>query len=360
MKVCYISAEGYGLFDEKYTAVKNYSGSEIGIHTDAIELAKDSDFDVHILLEYEKEITLKRNNTKVWTMDGSFKDKKPLSFIKYRMNFWNKIKEINADIYVQRAAPGEIYFLTSMFCKLYGKKYVQVLGVTTKKNVRITEIGRFIRWNVFGSAALRLADAIIAISRDQLPELSKNNQRKTHVLYTGKYLCDKIAGRQQRKYILWVGSSRPEKRQELFIKLAERIPDNKFVMIRGNVSKLPKNLQLISAVPHKDIDKYYSKAIATVSTSALDWNSHAYLESWNNGTPVVALTIDSDESICKYKTGFHSRTFEQLVKDVKKILNDNKLWKRLSKNSVEYAEKNHDVRKQIEKYKELFRKINSE
>jgi len=357
IKVCYINAEGYGLLDPA-TGDKCYSGSEIGIHTDAFELAKDPEFDVQILAEAERGKKFKKGRITVWTIEGSFLETKLIPFMRYRLRFWRKIKEINADIYVMRAAPGEIYFLTALFCKIYKRKFIQVLGVTLKKNIPLTQPGRFLRWNVFGLAAVHMAGAIVAITRDQTKQIPLGSLRKTRVVYTGKHLAHQINTRSKRNHILWVGSKKPEKKPELFIQLAERLADYKFVMIRAPEDlKLPPNVAYLKHVPHNKIDYYYSHAVATVSTSSLDWNSHANLESWKNGTPVIALTIDTDENICKYNTGFHSRTFHQLVEDVKKIMGDRRLWENKSKNSLEYMRREHDIRKQIEKYKGIFRKL---
>jgi hypothetical protein len=68
-----------------------------------------------------------------------------------------------------------------------------------------------------------------------------------------------------------------------------------------------------------------------------------------NYTPVVSLNIDPDETISKRKLGFHSGTFEQLVKDIKTLLGDEQLLCRMSQNSRSYTEKNHDIKEVVKK-----------
>ncbi len=128
IRICYISVLGYGLYAQKPNKTHDYGGAEVAVYTDAVELAKDSEFEVHVLADVNEESKFKKKNITVWTVKGSCLDNNLPFLIRYRIAFWRKLKEINADIYVQRAAPGELYFMTSVYCRLNRKKYVQILG----------------------------------------------------------------------------------------------------------------------------------------------------------------------------------------------------------------------------------------
>jgi glycosyltransferase involved in cell wall biosynthesis len=66
--------------------------------------------------------------------------------------------------------------------------------------------------------------------------------------------------------------------------------------------------------------------------------------------PVVSLNADPDELICEKKLGFHSKTFDQLVEDVKILLKDEQLRQKMGKNSRQYVEQEHDISNIIKEY----------
>jgi len=351
MKICYVNLDGYGLLNEKFK--QPYGGAEVALNTDAHELAKDSQFDVHLLVNADEEQTFRKNRLTVWMLKGTQHNTTLGTIATCVRKFWKKLSQINADVYLMRAGAGELYLLTALFCKTNGKKYVQTLGILPQKHA-YNGIAKFARWSVAIKTALRMADAIIALSHDQIEQLRPLLRKKTQVIYTGK----RLTGRKhpKRKYFLWAGRGRQEKRALFFAQLAEKLADKRFVMIGTMLSNPPKNLQCIKEVPNEQMNKYYSNAIATISMSELEGFSNVYLESWNNGTPVIALEVDTDSAIKKHNLGYHSGTIEQLITDIKKIQHK-KVWLRKSQNSSRYVRENHDLKKQIEKYKQLFREL---
>jgi len=352
MKICYINLLGYGLLDREYAQKQPYGGAEVAMHTDAHELAKDNGFEVHILAQADKEQKYARDNVTMWTFRGNIRVARIAPRLKYYLSIWKKMKEINADTYLYRGATGEIYFLIGIFCALYKKKCIHVLGIVPPK----FPFGpiRYLRWKLLLQAGLQLTDAIVALACEQIPKLRASLRGRIKVIYTGK----KIAAerRTKRSYFLWVGRERPEKRPRILAKIAEEMPENRFVMIGTTVPDPPKNLKCIKEVPNEQMNKHYSNAIATISTSELEGFSNVYLESWNNGTPVIALEVDTDSAIKKHDLGYHSGTAEQLIIDIKKI-QDKKVWLRKSQNASRYIRENHDLKKQTEKYKQLFREL---
>jgi glycosyltransferase involved in cell wall biosynthesis len=55
--------------------------------------------------------------------------------------------------------------------------------------------------------------------------------------------------------------------------------------------------------------------------------------------------------------GLHSRTFEQLVKDVKTLLENEQLRKEMGENARRYVEKNHDITKIVKQHVEVLNKL---
>ncbi len=361
MKICYINPAGYGLLNPSYIKKQSYGGAEVVMHDDAIELAKDAKFEMHLLVDADEKKQFTHGRIKVWTLKGKFTDNRTL--FSYRLEFWKRLKEINADVYVQRASLGELYLLTGLFCKLHKKKYVHIISEAQDsmhtKLQNPSFLGTF-RWITLTKAALKLADALVVLSYDQLGELTPALRRKTRVIYNGKQTVGKATSFEKRKYILWAGRNHPVKRPELLIKLAQHLPKEKIVMaVIGKLPQnVPANVTILQNVPKEKMDALFANAKVLVHTSISEGFGNVYIEAWNNGTPVVTTT-DTDERICRHNLGYHSRTFEELAAHVRKAITDKKKWKIQSRNARAYVNAHHDTTRQINEYKKLFTSLAS-
>ena len=76
-----------------------------------------------------------------------------------------------------------------------------------------------------------------------------------------------------------------------------------------------------------------------------------------NYVPVASLNADPDELICKNEMGFHSKTFDPLVEDVKTLLNNEALGEEIGMNGRKYVDREHDITKNILGYIEVFEHI---
>ncbi len=64
----------------------------------------------------------------------------------------------------------------------------------------------------------------------------------------------------------------------------------------------------------------------------------------------------SDEVICEKRLGFHSGTFEQMAKDVKLLLEDERLRTGMGMNGKRYVKEEHDIKKVVRHYIALFKR----
>jgi len=81
---------------------------------------------------------------------------------------------------------------------------------------------------------------------------------------------------------------------------------------------------------------------------------NAFIQAWMNYVPVVSLNADPDELICNNKLGFHSKTFDQMVNDLRIVLNNEEKREELGRNAREYVEREHNITLLINKYIEIF------
>jgi glycosyltransferase involved in cell wall biosynthesis len=114
------------------------------------------------------------------------------------------------------------------------------------------------------------------------------------------------------------------------------------------------NLDFIGFVPYKEMGKYYAESALLVNTSPNEGFPNTFLEAWANYRPVISLGFDPDEIICKNRLGFHSKTFEQMIDNIKTIIENNQLRTEMGVNARRYIEEKHNVNKLVKEYEQIF------
>ncbi len=117
------------------------------------------------------------------------------------------------------------------------------------------------------------------------------------------------------------------------------------------------NLDYVGAIPYHRIAQYFDNASIFVNTSPREGFPNTFLQAWGNGTPVVSLDVDPDEIICEYRLGFHSRTFNQMVQDVKLLLEDEKLREELGQIGRHYVEREHNIEAIANRYIKMLQHV---
>jgi len=330
---------------------RHVGGAELQSWIIAKELAEDPKFKVYFIVRAFEDGTEIINNVIVFKINY----KEPtIGYLK----ILKAMVKINADVYYQRTG-GVATIFVSFFCKIFKKRFIFHVsrdeqldnGYPYNKSTIIKKLYRI---------SINLADFIIV----------QNKIQKKKVLYKKSFIIpnaiedveiDKTSKKED--FILWVATITDLKRPELFIELAKKIPKYNFIMIGGtsnknlykkiksNEKKL-KNIKIIGFKPLKEVEEYFKRAKIFINTSILEGFPNTFLQAWKYGTPVVSLDIDPDEIICKYKLGFHSKSFEKMVKDVERLYEDIKLYKKISIRCRRFILK-FDVKRLISKYKEI-------
>jgi len=169
---------------------------------------------------------------------------------------------------------------------------------------------------------------------------------------------------------IWVGRIIKIKSPEIYLELANSLPDYNFKMIGGTSygdedyfeeikKKAEKigNLEFISNIPSKKIYKYYSEASILINTSSSEGFPNTFLESWANYTPIVSLNFDPDNIISKYTLGLHSKNFDELKENTQKLIGNTYLRKKMGINGFNYVKKEHEVNKIVTDYEKLFKTL---
>ena len=135
--------------------------------------------------------------------------------------------------------------------------------------------------------------------------LQKNFQLEGKIVHNG--FSKGRNGQSVNKHILWIANFLPRKNPHLFMELAKKIPNEKFVMIGGdrdprfkedimNLAEKVPNLEIKGYLPFKEANKEFRKAKLFVNTSNYEGFSNAFLQAWSYATPVISF-VDPDNLI---------------------------------------------------------------
>lgn len=356
VRICYINPAGAALFEHGFVERQHYGGAEVALVAQAKAMARGGGVDVHMAIDGDHDGSERIDGVTVHRMRGTYRDQPPAAFAAYRRDYWRTLSEVDADVYVQRGVPADLYFLAAVHCRAHRKAYVQVLALAPLRQLDTFTLKGYLRWILMEQASLRLATAVVALAHDQLGGLAPAVRAKTRVIYEGKPPA-RLA--RERRFVLWVGRAVETKRPEVFIALARSLPDERFVMAVAGAfdGSVPANLTVRRNVPHEDMDDLYASAKLVVHTSRVEGFSNVFIEAWNNGTPVVSLEVDTDGLLAREGLGRCARSFDELREDVVLLLGDPAAWETCSRNALAHARTHHDLDRQIVRWKSLFESL---
>ena len=280
---------------------------------------------------------------------------------------WRAMSKARAAIYFQQGgAPG----IAPLFCRLWKKPLVVSVASDAFVDRRIKDTSLVKKKRLAAWLDIKLANAVIVQTEFQREMLKKNFGVDGLLIKNPFPLVHRGAPEKTKPaVVLWVGAVAEVKQPELFLQLAQALPEAKFEMIaaRGDnenyyrrieqsVNQIP-NLIFLGFVPFNQVNRYFGSASVLVNTSKFEGFPNAFIQAWMNYSPVVSLNSDPDEIICKHKLGFHSKSFNQLKEDVKTLLKDEQLREEMGRNARQYVEKEHDITKIVNQYVEVFKHL---
>jgi glycosyltransferase involved in cell wall biosynthesis len=364
MKVCIYGLDAYNLLIQEDGS--HVGGAEVQQTLLGIELAKRNTEVSFIVFDYGQEESKISDKLEIYkTVPKGYSIRGFSSFFYALSKTWISLKKSNANIYYCRGPSKELCVI-AIFCYLYRRKFV--FGMANNKDVdnafrnNATLYERFSFW-----FCLKLSSCVISQNYEQKILLKANFNINSVQINNMHIIPKSILKTTNNPIVIWVATIKPErKRPEIFLKLAKAIPQVNFKMIGGpgrdvdfyeqikvSASEI-QNLEFVGFVPYHKVDRYFDEATIFVNTSDVEGFPNTFIQAWLRGIPVISLNVDPDEIICKYKLGFHSKTFDQMVEDLKTLIYNKKLRDEFGANARKYAECEFDSEKIIRQYIETF------
>ncbi len=356
--VCFISPKAYSLFNPDAKNIEDpFGGSGVDLYLLALELARDKNFRISfITADYGQESVETIKGVRIIkTLD--FKQNPLIGAIKV----WLGLRKADAQIYFQETVSWGT-FLVALFCKLHRKIFIY--RTAHRRECDGTYLRQHYSAGKAFSWSLASAAEVVVQNESDKKEIKQTIGVNSTVVPNAQYL-PRLSG-NQRNIILWVGRSTPIKRPELFVKLAEMYPDEKFVMIcpraRGDSSYNElvgragqvDNLEFINQVPFGEIETFFKRAKLFVCTSKGEGFPNTYVEACKCGTVILSLYVNPDGFLSSYQVGLCADgDWDKFVKQFEMLLNTEKLYE-YGKNARKYAEQKHDITKVVQIYKQMF------
>lgn len=379
MKVCFFAPKAYGYFNPE---LEKWAG---GAETQQFLIARqmvDNGIDVSFIVgdhgQPEVEIYDGIEVVKSFALAAG---NRKLRFLPDMLKIRRAMEITDADIFNQRSTSfytGQMAFFASRLGKKFtfsiGSDYNCFPDCDGHISFPMTSLYRY---------GIKKADAIIAQTERQRTLIRENMSKDSVLIRNGIPILHPPTGQVssqgqdgavgytvgRRPEFLWVGTFRRLKRPELFLRLAEEIPEADFTLVGGggdesefseNILRMASSKSNLSYVGFKrpdEIEEYYRRAFAYVNTSDLEGFPNTYLHSWRHGVPTLTIEIDPDSIIENNRIGYAAGNFDNLVKLSRELCADRNLREEMSLRSLSYVSANHDIREKGEEYIRLFRSL---
>jgi glycosyltransferase involved in cell wall biosynthesis len=299
------------------------------------------------------------------------------------------LKKIKPDIVYQR---GRSYFTGSGFgikyTKTYGKKFVygcasdfDFYKFYLLKSIwnepfawykKIVVVVNNLLQDFQYHKTLNLANLVIVQSKFQQKQFSDNYLKQSHIVKSGHEVPSLTLQKENPPIVFWIANAGLRKRLDIFVDLAKNIQkDNIKFIIAGTIpnddfkkrifSSMQglRNIEYIGSLSWEESNAMFEKASIFVNTTSPEREGfpNTYIQAWMRETPVVTLHCDPDGVIEKHKLGFHSRSFDQMVKDVRFLIENDNIRKDIGACARRYAMENHSIEKSAETMNDLFLKL---
>jgi glycosyltransferase involved in cell wall biosynthesis len=358
VRVCFVCPKAYPLFNRSVERV--FGGAEVDLYYLATELAKDVCFDISLIVgDYGQAAVETTENVRLLRSIDFEKNA-----ITGAIRIWRALRKAQADIYIIKTASMGVP-LVAAFCRLYNKAFIyrtahqDECDGTYLRNHKVA--GRLF------AASLRSARIVFTQNTGDKEKLKTTIAVDVKVIPNGHRLS--APNSNGGGAILWVGRSAGFKRPELFLDLAEKFPDEKFVMIchqatgDKNYSRLQaraeaiSNLEFHQRVAFDEIDSYFQNAKIFVNTSTAEGFPNTFIQAAMQSVAIVSLKVNPDDFLDKYSCGISCCDDPARLNEAITFILDNERYIELGRNGQKYVQQHHDIANIIEQYKQILQGI---
>lgn len=282
---------------------------------------------------------------------------------------WKKLKAICPDVIYQRMGTSHAG-VGAYYARKYGCKMVlhiasdsDIVPFNMKKQINFV-IHNFER-KLF-DYAIRNAHQLIAQTYEQKKLIKDHFNRDTDAVIANfqPHPKEKIDKKLPVK-IVWVANFKVIKQPEIFIRVAEALHEQgveaQSIMIGSpatlddkcwedwqkslehRIDKIPA-LTYLGGKTTDEVEQVLAESQILVNTSQFEGFSNTFIQAWMRRVPVVSLNSNPNGLLSDGRMGFISGNFEQLCKDVTRLVHDHALRTQMGKEAQSYAFENFTMK----------------
>jgi glycosyltransferase involved in cell wall biosynthesis len=179
---------------------------------------------------------------------------------------------------------------------------------------------------------------------------------------------------ERPKYVAWVAMLRYPKRPDLLIEIARKAPTVEFIVCGGTTThrtpagygaqvvdeleKLP-NVDYRGRVHPEEASRVIAEAALLLCTSDQEGFPNTFVQAWSNGTPVVTLRVDPENTIKRLELGAVTGTIEATVERLQRLMNSPEERQGMADRARDYILRYHSAEAVIKVFNDSTRHFSS-
>ncbi|MEO0143805.1 MAG: glycosyltransferase family 4 protein [candidate division WOR-3 bacterium] len=212
----------------------------------------------------------------------------------------------------------------------------------------------YLLYDICFCLGIYLMDKRIVQNKLQQKKLKEKFKLESDIIYSIIEIENEVFEKPREPLIIWVSHLSERKRPELFIEIAKKLPEYKFIMIGSDSPNYPKerilnnkpnNLEYLGKLTIDETNNYFRKAWILVNTSFKEREGfpNTFLQAFKYRAVVVSISVDPDDILKNYKIGFLVGDLENAIKVIKEIIENEKLREEITQRAYNYLINNHSV-----------------
>ena len=278
---------------------------------------------------------------------------------------WRVLGRVGADVYYQRTAAALTGFLAA-YCRRHGKRSVysgasDVDFIPGRQDVRLARD----RW--LFEHGLRNVDRVFVQNANQARDVRLNYGRESS-LVPNCFEAPPGSRADREGYVLWVATVRAQKRPELLLDIARRLPHRRFVMVGGAdigprgeeyaagvreaAGALP-NVEYRGFLPFAEADRLFDGARLVVNTSVYEGFPNTFMQAWSRGVPAVAFVDTGSRQDGEPVYDIVSEVGDASAR-IERLMGDDAAWEAASARVSTHFRENHSLQAVVGAYEREF------
>ena len=353
-RVCFLAPTTWPLL-ARSSDIPVIGGAELQQSLVARALARRG-FDVSMVsMDYGQPDGTELDGIRIHNMHAPGAGVRVVRFVHPRLtSLWKALKRADADVYYQRTSAVYTGYLAA-FCRMHKRRSIHASASDVDFIPGRQDIS-FARDRWIYEYGIRNVDAVFAQNPSQ-QENARRHYGREALIVPNCYEPPPGARADPNGYVLWIATLRAQKRPELLIEMARRMPQHRFLMVGGQdegtkglayaqsvraaAAALP-NVRVRGFVPFAEADRLFDGARVVVNTSSYEGFPNTFLQAWARGVPTVGFidTGSRHEGGPVYEV---AADMDHACRAVGRLMQQDAAWGEASRRASEHFRVRHSV-----------------